>query len=153
MNSGSKLKMHGTSSAQSLAKAPTPKFTDCFIPTLAKKASASWHASVTEHSQESRTLLLSPVKKGGTGRAKVGKYFCGDKKEPQEQSRWWDSAHKSQINDWKPNMLSLSAAWTTPCRLSLLEAFTFDFLSRKQIFSLSPISPYKLHFPEQRQAC
>lgn len=34
---GSKLKTYGTSSAQRLAKAPTPKFTDCFTPTLTKK--------------------------------------------------------------------------------------------------------------------
>lgn len=38
---GSKLKVRGTSSAQSLAGAPTPKLTDRFAPTLAKKASAS----------------------------------------------------------------------------------------------------------------
>lgn len=144
--------MCGTSSAQSLAKAPAPKFTECFTPTLAKKASSRWHSSVTHHFQMSRTLLLFLVQEGGTGRGKVRKHFCGDKKEPQEWSRWWDCAHnKFQINDWKPNTLSFSAASTTPCRLPLLEAFTFGFCSRKQILSL--MSPYKLHFPEQWQDC
>lgn len=85
--SGSKLKMRGTSSAQSLAKAPAPKFTDCFSPTLAKKASSKRHSSVTDHFPKSRTLLLFPVQEGGMGRAKIGKHFCRDKKEPQEWSR------------------------------------------------------------------